>query len=63
MSDHDRKIVSLILMEERPYGEVASELKVNRSSFRVILHRARARLRKQLQAAMEAPPAGRRRAA
>jgi DNA-directed RNA polymerase specialized sigma24 family protein len=50
-------------MEERPYGEVASELKVNRSSFRVILHRARARLRKQLQAAMQAPPAGRRRAA
>jgi RNA polymerase sigma-70 factor (ECF subfamily) len=55
MSANDRKIVSMALMEEKPYGEVASELNVDRSSFRVILHRARVRLRKQLRGVMQTP--------
>ncbi len=50
LPDTDRMILVLYYLEEMPSQEVAACLKINPNGFHVRLHRARAKLKKELQA-------------
>jgi DNA-directed RNA polymerase specialized sigma24 family protein len=48
MSEHDRKVLTMTLLDEKSNEEASRELNIGHSSFRVTLHRARGRFRKQI---------------
>jgi RNA polymerase sigma-70 factor (ECF subfamily) len=49
LPEKDQRILSAVFLEERTTDEVASEMGVDRSYLRILLHRAKARFRQELE--------------
>jgi RNA polymerase sigma-70 factor (ECF subfamily) len=51
LSDRDRKVLQMMFWEEATHEEVCARMKVDREYLRVLVHRAKNRLREKLQRA------------